>query len=367
MEASNKVKVDFIDVGQGDCILLNWIKDDETLGYGIIDCANFERCRYWLELKRIKEIDFILLSHPHSDHFSGMYKLLRYLYEKKIKVKEIFITFSFGVKFLNYYDWTQDDFVENVVYENAKRTELYSFLEEISRRHKDKESVIDMPKERWVYQLNSNLQIRGLGPTAYELTETFIKATMYEKSERLKTKIENDYKNNPTANLLCCCLLIESKKGRVLLTSDITSEEKERLFEKYKKDIRNVVLMQVPHHGSKNGFSSKALDSFEGKNDCVAVISVGPNSYGHPKKEVATYYIDQFKKLYLTSDQDRIKNTYKNKQNAKNNFQELLDLLDFLGYGFVEGNAKDSDYNDGSKSFIVSDDECVLADMEEGL
>lgn len=64
-------QVHFIDVGQGDCSLL--IADDgETM---LIDCGEAEYSAtvlHYLDSLGISRLDYVLTTHPHSDHMGGM-------------------------------------------------------------------------------------------------------------------------------------------------------------------------------------------------------------------------------------------------------------------------------------------------------
>ena len=58
--------VDFVDVGQGDCAIISC--NDK---YMLIDCGEgeyYQVVRNFLEKRNITHFDFVLLSHPHSDH-----------------------------------------------------------------------------------------------------------------------------------------------------------------------------------------------------------------------------------------------------------------------------------------------------------
>ena len=79
----------FSNVGQGDSIVLEWDYNGTTK-YGIIDCKltnNGNPTIEYLELIKPTQIEFIILSHPHTDHFSGMSDLLEYLVFNKIDIR----------------------------------------------------------------------------------------------------------------------------------------------------------------------------------------------------------------------------------------------------------------------------------------
>ena len=84
--------VNFKNVGQGDSIIIEW--DDKI---GIIDCNIYKDSNPVLEYisqKDIEEIEFIILSHFHFDHFSGFPKLFDYCRDNKIKIKYFFHTIA---------------------------------------------------------------------------------------------------------------------------------------------------------------------------------------------------------------------------------------------------------------------------------
>jgi competence protein ComEC len=72
------VSVTFKNVGQGDSIIIDWgSKKDRK--YAIVDCNLFEGRNPILEHikdNNVHSIEFAILTHPHSDHFSGFLELL---------------------------------------------------------------------------------------------------------------------------------------------------------------------------------------------------------------------------------------------------------------------------------------------------
>lgn len=77
-----EVTVSFIDVGQGDCELIS------TGEYNIlIDCGDddtIDRVTGFLKYSGVEYLNMVIVTHPHDDHYGGMYKLL-----KKINVGEV--------------------------------------------------------------------------------------------------------------------------------------------------------------------------------------------------------------------------------------------------------------------------------------
>lgn len=68
------IKVHFIDVGQGDSILIQ-VNNKNTL----IDAGDPEHCESlvsYLKKLNIKTVDYLIATHPHDDHIGGMYDIL---------------------------------------------------------------------------------------------------------------------------------------------------------------------------------------------------------------------------------------------------------------------------------------------------
>ena len=355
-ETKEKIKVEFINVGQGDCIVLNWTKNNRDPGLGIVDCADFDKSRLYFENKAIKEIDFLVLSHPHSDHFYGMRRLLDFFKEKEIVVKEIWITFLFAKTFLKGINGiSQKDFIKGAVKDIYLLDELCALLAEIDRRHNAKESILKFAFEDKTISLNSEYQLKVLAPDIVESTQSFIDSTFTPKTRKLKKTLKNELTQNPDANLLSSCLLILSKQGNILLTSDLTTKEKRRIFKKHIANLSDLQLMQVPHHGSLNGFCETCLNQMPYREDCIAVISVGNNNYGHPKDEVVKYYNSNFKNLHLTGHNININKSEDDCLDEESSLAELIECLDFNDIMGLE--SLETAY-EGVKSFTITNGKC---------
>jgi competence protein ComEC len=68
-ETSGELKVHFIDVGQGDSILIQ--QDDKNM---LIDTGSYAKADStvsYLKKQNIKKLDYLVLTHPHEDHMGG--------------------------------------------------------------------------------------------------------------------------------------------------------------------------------------------------------------------------------------------------------------------------------------------------------
>lgn len=73
---SQILEVNFLDVGQGDAILIKTPKDQTVLIDGGPDNKILEKLGKYLSLLK-KRIDVVILTHPHADHVSGLIEVLR--------------------------------------------------------------------------------------------------------------------------------------------------------------------------------------------------------------------------------------------------------------------------------------------------
>ena len=98
------LKLNIYNVGQGDAILLTW-QDEGIDKIGIIDCNKFEgqnKILHYLTTNSINQIEFIVLTHFHYDHFSGFADIFEYCINRNVKIKFFLHTFASHV--LNIYD-----------------------------------------------------------------------------------------------------------------------------------------------------------------------------------------------------------------------------------------------------------------------
>jgi competence protein ComEC len=282
------VKITFKEVDQGDSIIIQWA-DNKIDKLGIIDCNLKEDKTNPIlnELKKlsISEIEFIILSHPHTDHFSGLNELLNYCESDNIVVH----------RFIQTCDVSKENLLASVKGFIAT-TELEKLFKNIHRLYtttiKKIYAASDSSSE---LQLNERWKLKFLAPTHDEKIQ-FING---KYTPELKPKV-----NASAANYLSSFIKIYSDNHHIFLTSDVVKSVFQR-----EVDTKSVVLPtelilgQIPHHGSKenflNYFWSKQSRAFH----TDSAISVGENIYGHPSEAVIKNLTAYNYKLNLTCTQ----------------------------------------------------------------
>lgn len=271
------VKITFKNVGQGDSIILEWEKAGK-MHYGIIDCniyKNENPVINHLENCKIDEIDFIILSHPHMDHFSGMISLFEYCLLKKKKIKRFLHTCS-----------STPDFLKSANRSIVAEEELLKLFLKI-KEMRDSEilevySIDDNPL--MVIPLDGNYRMEVLSPSSIE-TDNYVRGVQFPFDEE-------DSSSNPNANWLSTILKICNDEIAILLTSDIESKSLTRIGKKHTGRIKEkkVLLAQIPHHGSKKNLNRSFWTMRKRVEETPVIISVGENGYKHPSKDVVDFF-----------------------------------------------------------------------------
>lgn len=224
------LKVTFLDVNQGDSILIETPNNKNILidGGGYPFYQGDERristdvLLPVLQAKRIKTLDLVIVSHPHDDHIKGIEELIG----------------NISIDALGIYDMEHE------------------YLERIkSLATKNGVQILNL-QEGNTFDIGRNIMMEVLSPS-----EGF--------------SIEDEQKDVNNSSLV---LKMDYQSSSFLFTGDIEKATERQLVAK-EKDIRADVL-KVPHHGSN---TSSSKDFVKKVNPNICVISVGENNtFGHP-------------------------------------------------------------------------------------
>lgn len=218
-EISGDTAVHYIDVGQGDCQL---IKSGKSAA--LIDCGEkdyFSQVINYIKSTGVERLDYVIITHPHSDHAGGMSYILD--------------EFDIGTVIM-----------PNLPDSMVPVTSTYTRLIKTIDRNEISLEYAEAGKE-------------------YPLGEgTF---TLYSPL--------GDYEN---LNNYSVSARFVYKNSSFLFTGDIESEAETDIL--YSNADISADVLKVAHHGSSTS-SQKAF--LEAVNPKYAVIGVGsPNDYGHP-------------------------------------------------------------------------------------
>ncbi len=221
------LKVDFLDVGQGDSIFI----ETPSLRHILIDGGPGNAVLSQLA-KRLpfgqKSLDMIILTHPDLDHLGGLLQVI-----EKYKI--------------DYIVWTG-------VVRGGANYELWLKLLEKSKQNGSRVIVV-----------NPKTQIKN-GNVLMDIVHPLIDVSGQD------FRPKNDVNNSGIV------LHLVYGKNTFLFTADISSKAEAMIIES-KVNLESDVL-KIAHHGSKYSSSEAFLKAVHPR---LAVISVGArNTYGHP-------------------------------------------------------------------------------------
>ena len=234
----NKMIVHYIDVGQGDCILIQVNNKNLLIDSG--PSSSRKDLLDYLEKLNIKKFDYIIATHPHEDHIGNMDTIIK--------------RYSIG----SFYS-------PKVVSSSTTFENMISALV-------DKNLKINVLKKGFKgIDLGENTEIEVFSPV-----------------ENLFSDNLNDY--SPI-------IKITFFNNSFLFTGDAEISTEESVLSE--NNNLNCDILKVGHHGSSTSTSSNFLTSV---NPSVAIISVGKNnSYGHPTSELLSL-LDYFNIRTIRTD-----------------------------------------------------------------
>ncbi len=233
--------ISVIDVGQGDCILVENENGHTYLidsGSSSIKNAAEYRVIPYLKCRGIAELDYVMVSHGDSDHINGILEIIK---QDALKVHNLILP-----------DCRQfrETYEELVMLAEMKGI-LIRYVQENTSFKDDRLSFDIVSPDGGVYN--------DINEASVVMRMSYYSFSMY-------------------------------------FTGDIGVETEKKLL----PVLAHADIIKVPHHGSKNSSSWEFLEKIT---PCLAVISCGTdNRYGHPHMETIERYKAFHTRIFTTAE-----------------------------------------------------------------
>lgn len=241
--ADSSIRVTFLDVGQGDSIVIEMpyrkgvyvIDAGGTVQFGEADWRTpdkpFEVGRKivvpYLKGKGITSIDKLILTHADADHIEGADEVI-----EELKVKEIHIS-------------------PGSLKESA--------MEDVRRLAAEKRIPM--------FEMQSGVQWNGVGATFAYLAPTGIQ-----------------YEGNDSSLVL----LMKTAGPTFLFMGDLEAEGEKRFLRQYSQSNFGKVILKAGHHGSRTSSTEPFIAALQPE---LTIFSAGRNNrYGHPHEDVVALF-----------------------------------------------------------------------------
>ena len=214
------LSINIIDVGQGDCILIQTPNNKNILIDGG-DEDSSHLVKSYLKRKKVKSLDYIIATHPDSDHIGGLDDIIN-----KFKIQKFYMP--------------------------EQSTDSQSF----------KNLILSCN--------NKNLKLNYL----YKGDEIFIE-------DNLNMLVLNPTYIQEENNLNSIVFDLKFKNKSFLFTGDAEQPNELDIINSF--DLNDVDFLKVGHHGSNSSTSNEFIKSISP--DIAVISCGYKNQYGHPHKK----------------------------------------------------------------------------------
>lgn len=307
-----------LDIGQGDCIYIafpdgkNMVMD---IGSERGSTSPWEHANAFLQERKVKQIDYLFITHGDYDHIRDAKKLL-----DNYEIKSLYMPL-----------------------EKAQDSNTWLDLLEAA----ENETYTDGNGNKVEAAYNNNVGVYTISGENWEM-----KCYSFD---------EADYPSGTNAekiNAVSPICLLEYAERTIVLTGDANEMTEEYVLSKGYLDNIDTDILKVGHHGSKSSTTQAFLDKIDAE---FAIISTNgtrevPGSYKHPTKELLSRldnYVDAvpdadfngFRQVYITGSDGDI----------------TVTIGENGGINITASEAADKNYGEVQVAAVITDGETLYA------
>jgi competence protein ComEC len=274
-----QMRVDLLDVGQGDCIFVK-LPDQTTYLFdgGSSDIAGVggRRILPFLKANAVSKIDYVFISHFDEDHISGINELIALPEE---------IT------------------IHNLVLPKLYKDMYHEHQENANNQYQNNDWKILLSAYDQMLKAACEQNIKVLYAEAGTmLSNEYSTLKCLHPSQSYQTNSANDAST---------VYLLTYKQFKMLLTGDVEANGEKDMLSRVQ--LPKITVLKTAHHGSDSSTTEELLEKTRPK---LALISCGiDNIYGHPskvilqrlqKKQVGTYVTTDHGQITITTDGEQV-------------------------------------------------------------
>jgi len=293
----DEVELAIFGPGYGESIVIHIPK----IGWGIVDCCEFGKFSSkivppleYLIYQNVNNIAFLILTHPHADHFNGMEKIISNYIGK---IDRICRYTGESVRELTAY-LTHRGIKGNP---GAKKFSiiLEAFNKAVSngaeRRYLGANTQIIPAQKRTVNGKPIKIEVLSLSPLAEdeEVYNNLLKDALVEPGKELRQIPDRQH------NLIASAIRIAVGKVVVILGSDVEKGESQNsgwhgIMNSIDSSNMCIKMLKVPHHGSPNAYCKNAWEEHCKLGKIISIITpysrgVGPRPSEKDIKRISHY------------------------------------------------------------------------------
>ncbi|MHA2727458.1 ComEC/Rec2 family competence protein [Vibrio campbellii] len=319
-------EIDFHPVGNetksGDAISMRFVDENEDQFVVVIDGGYKSDgevvCKHIKEFYKTETIDLVISTHPDSDHINGLFTILESMEVKKLAIAKPWEFDGLSGEFSDN-RFTDNSLSKRVAEQLNKSVELVDLAEAKSIEVVDPftgfsfekcgAALITLgPSEEYYRELLP--QILDEKPEEKSLSESL--SNSFEGVINLikalwgKDNLSEDVTTSPL-NSTSVITLINYDGRSLLFTGDAGVEALQKAESMYRDYVKELKLMQIPHHGSRRNISSSILDTYVGEPkpkgsemNMSAIASAAKKSDKHPRACVTNAFIHRGVKTVAT-------------------------------------------------------------------